>query len=298
MEYPWATLPPNKEIDPWMKDMEHLSLRARRHVFLNLKPPISLFLYKYFSADAKYSRQNLHDVIVSSVLRLSSPISFNDPFEMAAHFVMTASDEEKLKRFELLVREQAPYLGWRAIQARVKNLMEATEESLTPIWQKSLRSIRNSAGIYCFAGNAKNRLMWGHYASNHTGLCLQFERAQDLTVLPHAISLDYTPNLPTLNWIIGFKDEIFKMLASKDSCWAYEQESRIIIFNQAGRYLQFAPRALRRLIFGCRSEPSFIEYVKSLLAERKMKGLPPIEIFKAKEHPSKYRLVVTSASAG
>jgi len=48
--------------------------------------------------------------------------------------------------------------------------MSEKEEYLLPGWQKSLSQIRDEAGVYCFAGNAKNLLMWSHYASDHKGL--------------------------------------------------------------------------------------------------------------------------------
>jgi hypothetical protein len=286
-------VPPNKDLDPWVETMERLNVRSRRHVLCRFTPPMPLFLYKYFSSNQPYSRQNLRDVIVGSVLRLSSPNDFNDPFEMAAHFVMTGTEDEKLARYEALARQQAPHLGWRAIQARIKELMAATENSLTPMWQKSLKNIRVSAGVCCFAGSAKNRLMWGHYASNHKGVCLQFERVLDIRILSHAFRVRYVSDLPVLNWIVGFHEGVGEMLFAKDPCWEYEQESRILVNGQAGRYLAFAPQALRRLIFGCRVEPSLVDDVENWLSERAVAGHPPVEVYTATQHPTQYRLVVT-----
>jgi len=293
MEYPLAIVPPNMDLDPWLEEMEHLNVRARRHVLHRFNPPMSLFLYKYFSSDQKYSLENLRDVIVGSVLRLNSPSDFNDPFEMAARFVMTATEDEKLARYESLARQQGPHLGWRAIQARIKELMSGTEETFTPTWQRSLKNIRDSAGVYCFAGSAKNRLMWGHYASNHKGLCIQFERVLDIRILTHAFRVKYVSELPVLNWIVDFHKGIGEMLFAKDPCWEYEQESRIVIVDQARRYLPYAPQALRRLIFGSRVAPSLVEAVQGWLTERAAVGYPPIEIYVARQHAAKYSLVVT-----
>jgi NAD(P)-dependent dehydrogenase (short-subunit alcohol dehydrogenase family) len=41
-----------------------------------------------------------------SVLRLSAPDKIRDPFDMAAHFVMEASDEWRRARFEVLAQKQ------------------------------------------------------------------------------------------------------------------------------------------------------------------------------------------------
>jgi hypothetical protein len=269
--YPTAMFPLNKEIDPWISDMQGIDLPSRRQVLKRMTPPMSQFLYKYMAFDQAHSYENLRDVIVGSVLRLNSPSRFNDPFEMAAHIVMTATTDEKLARFESLAREQAPHLGWRAIQAHVQALIAAIEDSFTPIWQRSLTGIRESAGMYCFAGSGKKRLMWGHYALNHRGICLQFERTRDLATLGRALPGDYVLHLPVLNWVKGFYEDIGRMLLSKDPCWEYEQESRILIHGQASRYLRFQPEALRKVIFGCRAEHDFVKAVEdcSMSARRR-----------------------------
>jgi hypothetical protein len=293
MAYPRASLPPNPTMEPWIETVERLTLRARRHVLNSFKPePMSQFLYKYLPCNTPHSTQNLNDVIVGSVLRLSSPRDFNDPFELAAHFVMDATDDEKSERYETLVREQAPHLGSRARQAHVDTLMAATWEQLSPTWQRSLRSIRDTAGVYCFAGKARNRLMWGHYASNHKGVCLQFERVLDIRTFCHALRVRYSPQLPIVNWVVGFHNDIGNMLFSKDPCWQYEQESRIQIPGQAGRYLAFEPQALRRLIFGCKAEVDFIDSVEMLLDERRRAGMPPVDVFVSRQHPTRYHLSV------
>jgi hypothetical protein len=160
--YLLATLPPNPKLAPWIAQMLALDLSGRSHVLKRFKPePMPPFLYKYLPSKGEFALTNIRDVLVGSVLRLSSPAQFNDPFELKAHFVMTATHEQKLERFGALAREQAPHLGWRAIQERVRNLMSAPEEFFYPNWQQSLNQIRGAPGIYCFAGSPKNHLMWG-----------------------------------------------------------------------------------------------------------------------------------------
>jgi hypothetical protein len=291
--YPLATLPPIKDMEPWIAQMLRYPVRARRHVLKRFKPPMPMFLYKYFSSSQPYLHQNLHDVIAGSVLRLNSPSSFNDPFEMAAHFVMMATDDERRSRFESLAREQAPHLGWRAVQARIESLMASDERFFTPVWQQSLKRVREAAGVYCFAGNAKSTLMGSHYASNHRGVGLQFERGHDIETLSHALHVKYVPDLPVLNWVVDFHTGIGEMIFSKHPCWEYEQESRIMVYGQAGRYLPFAPQALRRLIFGCRADAKLVSAVEASLAERAAAGYPTVDVYVATMHPKKYRLVIT-----
>jgi hypothetical protein len=55
------------------------------------------------ASKGEFAITNVTDILLGSVLRLSSPSQFNDPFELRAHFVMTATREQRLKRFEALV---------------------------------------------------------------------------------------------------------------------------------------------------------------------------------------------------
>ena len=92
----------------------------------------------------------------------------------------------------------------------------STPESLMrPMLELSLSAVRNDAGIYSFAGDPKNILMGGHYASDHRGVCLIFDRAQDVVTLMHALRVKYVRNLPVLNWIKTFHRDIGKMLFAK-----------------------------------------------------------------------------------
>jgi len=274
--------------------MQALDLPSRRRVLKTFRPrPMDPFLYKYFSSNHKYSYQNLRDVIVGSVLRLNSPCHFNDPFEMWAHFIMTSTEAEKRGRFESLAREQAPHLGWRAIQARINNLMSFDEKDFTPIWQQSLKSVREIAGVYCFAGSAKNTLMWSHYASNHNGVCIQFERVRDIATFSHAVRVRYVPDLPILNWVVGFHEGISEMIFAKHPCWEYERESRMMLYGQAGRYVPFDPQALRKVIFGCRADAKLVDAVDGWLAEREAAGYAKPDVYFTNQHAKQYRLVIT-----
>lgn len=297
-QYSFASLPFNERLDPWIRTMLRVHPIARRHVLKKLKPPMSWLLYKYLPAGREHSLTNLNDILVKSLLRLSSPSQFNDPFELAAHFTLKSTERQRLARFEALARELEPHRGWRAIQSRIQSLMSATESQMTPVLAKSLSGIRDAAGVYSFAGDPKNTLMWSHYASDHKGVCLIFDRAHDVATLAHAFRVRYVQNLPTVNWIRSFQNDIGKMLFAKHPAWRYEQESRIMINFQAGRYLPFAPQALRGLIFGCRAEPAFINAVDGILSERAAAGHPPLRVYSAKTHSTKYQLAVNRKAPG
>jgi hypothetical protein len=296
MSHPVATLPSNRVLSPWIAALEGRNYLDRRWVLRRMKPRLSRFLYKYRSLDHPHSLENLRDIIVASELRLNRPSDFNDPFDMAAHFVMDATVAQRRTRFKALIREQSPGLGWKEEQAVIQRLMSAPDEENMARCRASLAHTRSTTGIYCFAGTPRNTLMWSHYASNHTGICLQFERALDFSVLGHAMTVKYVPDLPVVNWIVDFQESIGDMLFAKHPCWAYEEESRIVVHFQAGRYLRLKPEALSSIIFGCRSTEAIKATVGGLLAERVSAGYPPVRTYVADMHPTKYRLVIRKLS--
>jgi hypothetical protein len=297
--YPLAALPFNEALDPWIRAMLGIHPLARRQVMKRkFTPPMAWLLYKYLPAGREHSLTNLHDILVRSLLRLSSPSQFNDPFEMAAHFSLKSTEAQRLARFESLAREQEPLRGWGFIRAWTQSLMSTPESQLAPVLAQSLSRIRDAAGIYSFAGDARNTLTWSHYASDHKGVCLIFDRAHDIATLSHAFRVKYVRNLPVLNWIRSFHKDISKMLFAKHPAWRYEHESRIMINDQAGRYLPFAPRALRGLIFGCRAEPQFMNAVERILSDRAASAHPPVHVYFAQTHPTKYRLVIKREAPG
>jgi hypothetical protein len=294
LAYPLASLLPNEKHDQWVSQMLGLDLPARRSVLKRFRPqPIRQFLYKYFPTTG-YSPANLQAALVASMLRLNPPSEFNDPSEMRAHIFVAGTEQAKRDRFEAIAREQNPLMGWRAIQAQIDALMSRTEEVFTPVWQRSLATMRENAGVCCFAGSAKNDLMWSHYAEGHRGVCLQFERVRDIATFSQALRVHYEPGLPTLNYIDHdeFARGLGRMLFSKSPDWRYERENRIFLDGQANRYLPFEASALRKLIFGCKAIPVFIASVLTMLTERTSAGLPPVEVFYTHLDARSYRLVM------
>jgi hypothetical protein len=134
--------------------------------------------------------------------------------------------------------------------------------------------------------------MWSHYGSDHKGVCLIFERAYDVPTFIHALSVKYTENLPVLNWTRNFNRDVGDMLFAKHPAWEYERESRIMTHLGVGKYLPFDPSALRGLIFGCRADSAFIADVKRVLDERAAADHPPLRIYRARTHGTKYKLIV------
>jgi hypothetical protein len=97
-----------------------------------------------------------------------------------------------------------------------------------------LRDFRNAydthTGLLCFSANWTNPVLWSHYGSKHTGICLGFDLGRDLArqvryedkrILE---SLGDAPNPLTLD------EELQEaLLCTKFHHWQYEEEIRVFV---------------------------------------------------------------------
>jgi hypothetical protein len=215
---------------------------------------------------------------------------------MFVHIVVEGSREQRLERFAQLAVQQGPIMPPEQRAEMVRLLMERPDLEHAARCQESIAGIRQRSGVFCFAGDPRCVLTWSHYAENHQGVCFQFERMKDFPTLGHAVRVTYRENLPVVNWIVKFYDDIEQLLLVKHPSWDYEQERRITSIDNANRYLQLRPDALTGIILGCRIQKHQMEFIDRLLAERRDLGAPPVKTYVATQHRTKYRLVIRRRS--
>jgi hypothetical protein len=275
----------------WLEYVHSLPYFHRRlEIMRKSKPPrLSRFLYKYRPID-ETNIDRLRDLLVRSKLWLSSPVAFNDPFDMSAKVVVRGSGRERLERVESLLKEFG--LSYKERERKRKAFMrkpvKTLELELADIYRKHVANV----GVYSFAGDAKSILMWSHYAKDHTGVCIQFERAQDFRILSGALSVEYSLDYPEINWVKEFRDTLSIGLLRKHEGWSYEKEHRIVRVGAANTYIQLDPNAIVGVVIGCRSTAKELEIIESLMEERRRAHMPPVRIYHAQKHDAKYRLVI------
>lgn len=111
----------------------------------------------------------------------------------------------------------------------------------------------NAVGIFSMSAKPDHPLMWAHYAKDHTGLCLGFEKAAGTKLADenHCRVVEYSDSLPvmegnglisemtfsldgsgrsyTSNFKVAFTDRTFqKAITTKPTCWSYEDEWRYV----------------------------------------------------------------------
>ena len=230
--------------------------------------------YKYREID-KYTK----DLILNNQLCFSSPINYNDPFDSAFWIHIEGTEEE-----------------WEWF-------MGADENEMRNILEFGLKKTRRNTYVppekcdklskdyplqdtflpltLCLSRKNDSILMWAHYASNHTGICLSFKADCfeenlgfyfDSDFLP-LYKVKYTKKLPgPMNLItMGIDNSMINFFIMKYSDWKYEEEWRLLLFPQNAQWqhtrkiTKFRKEALEGIIFGLYTPKKDIKAIHKLV---------------------------------
>lgn len=103
------TLSVPAELQRFRDYVSRLDYRKRRmYLWHETRPRQSRFLYKFRSLvpTDEASVDRIRDVLIHSRFWLSSPLDFNDPFDMCAKFVAEGTAAEKRDRIRAILKEQ------------------------------------------------------------------------------------------------------------------------------------------------------------------------------------------------
>jgi hypothetical protein len=129
---------------------------------------------------------------------------------------------------------------------------------------------KRAIGICCFSDTHDNELMWAHYASNYTGICVGYRPQPLIDGLPdnvHLIRLAYGNQPPPLG-IHNTKvahDAAVRILSHKKSNWHYEREWRVL--GGIGRLNITSKACVRELYLGSRISSSHKDKLLAALAK-------------------------------
>lgn len=277
-------------------EIASLEYKSRRRLnWTRIRPKIARHLYRYFAFNPEVDQSvaRLEDLLVQSRLWLASPTDFNDPFDCRAHVVYEADPAVRRKKFDSMLRGIEPHLSGIARRRKIDQMMASRSPG---DWHettvKTITRHLESLGVCCFSEDPKSLLMWSHYAANHTGVCLQFESLRDIRTFSTAIPVRYTDDYPRINFFKYTGNELSQLMLSKFKHWAYEKERRIVAIGAAHKWLRFSSSALTGIILGAKADTVAEAKLRIAIQSRLDRGLPPIRIYKARQHPSSYKLIV------
>ncbi|ENI4485179.1 DUF2971 domain-containing protein [Vibrio fluvialis] len=237
-----------------------------------MKHPEIKSLFKYCPIG-----KNQLSALAQKKMWYSKPAGFNDPFD--TRFSLKG---EKFSYIQETDPEKLRYIFGEDMSDAIVTKKVSLDDRL-----EQFRQGIEELGILSLADSNENLLMWAHYAADHKGMCLEFERLSNMPLGdPEACNpINYIDNHPALNTksLLDEADALAskrRILYSKSKHWVYEQEWRHIV--EEGNKLHQWPSPLRAVYFGCKVEESDINLVKNVIAD------PKISYFRGKLYSNKF----------
>lgn len=165
----------------------------------------------------------LYYSLMNGELNISSPVTFNDPFDCP---IIQLLEEEKDEAAKLIGKA---YKGCLKIVCFMSNKKLPTAKDFTA-------KPKHEGDVPEFL----NELMWAHYADFHKGICIRYHFEADQTKLPKSTNtavsyfrdVNYRDDISLLgkDGNINMHDAFFV----KSKAWEYENELRYLYFDLNG----------------------------------------------------------------
>lgn len=134
---------------------------------------------------------------------------------------------------------------------KLEDILKSLEDVVTKVRDENyipfIKNFLSKLTVTCFSASGwDNHLMWSHYANSYSGICVEYDFEKMDTFIGFIYPVKYSNIRPTVSLkdlgLTGFElDEngdliteevninaIFSYLLTKNKCWSYEEEWRII----------------------------------------------------------------------
>ena len=205
----------------------------------------------------------LYQSLINDQLNISSPSTFNDPFDTPIVELLRAGDDLSL-------------LMYQAFQSSLKiacftcNVKQPLLSSTSIVNEKKHN---NDKEEYL------NELMWAHYADYHRGICLKYSFDQ----APSNVGKE-NPNIVSFFKDVKYSDEVLSKYPSiiempiedafflKGKAWEYENELRYVCFdiNGQGDYSTVdIPNSIEAVYFGMKCSEADRSTIINIMKSKK-----------------------------
>ncbi|NRF32985.1 DUF2971 domain-containing protein [Vibrio coralliilyticus] len=232
-------------------------------------------LYKYQS----YSTNSIAS-LVNKVNWAARPRTFNDPFDCAVSFIPDIDPKTFLKLLIEEAENNSDTFPSKAIEsfenALDKELFGDKEDpryvKICNLLAERFRDLVQDIGVVSLSEINDHILMWSHYAEQHKGFCIEYDRnPSNLLGDNNTLPVRYTNRLPvfSLQSIVSSdlnnrKEYMRSLVLSKAQEWSYENEWRFI--NSRGDCLVELNADITAIIFGARMPQEHKSFLSQLLA--------------------------------
>lgn len=212
-----------------------------------MKHPEVKHLYKYYA----YNENSL-SVLINKKIWVAKPESFNDPYDCDYNFSPNV-DEKTLKEIS------------KQTNSNIEDIKIATTETM-----KILKERFGNAGVFSMSEKNNSILMWSHYADQHKGFCIGFDRESDSILGKDDATkpVQYKNDYPYIEMFdqTGKMNEFFfeKMFFVKASDWVHEKEWRFVCSD--GDSERQMPSNISSIIFGLKMPQKHRTTIKNILS--------------------------------
>jgi len=224
-------------------------------------------IYKYMPVFTPDKEVNLLKYIFEDkTLRFSSPLIFNDPFELRPHIKKMVSTDNNI------------------VHKLVFSHLNTTKQA-HKFHDTTVTKLSNDIGILCLSGIKDHLVMWGNYADNHKGIVIEFDKEHSF----------FSPDCKRLNFIHQLKKVVYleqkismnsdeweeneRTFLAKSKHWEFEEEYRMTVLleendRNPNRFnLEFPSNLIKSVYIGCKAKNETIEYIKNLKVQEQWKHL-------------------------
>ncbi len=218
-------------------------------------------LFRYYPANSR---------TLSSIREKSFYIggveSFNDPFECQI-IRGTNGNETALQNIldHYQNSDRVPQWVRKALRnVRPSVRVEMINRCANDMIEQAKRDFINARGVICFSETNDNLLMWSHYASGGTGVCIEYRTEHDF--FKNAVKVSYSDRPPVVDALAIMESVITQhepswikdLYCTKPIEWQYEREWRVI-HQKRNTIYTFPGSCLKSIFFGPRCPKEFID---------------------------------------
>lgn len=267
---------------------------------VGVAPNTSLFRYVAIprgDKDAGRFWKLVEETVLENKIPLTTPVSFNDPFDSSPITVNDVSLDEVAR----VVKDVPVNADVADESGRVLNEAEKRQHILEVISKTIVHM--NGPRSASFCRRISSQLLWAHYAGSYSGFAYHFAvSGSSNSALQFVHPVDYKHQRPIIlaSEILDLLDSnvspqaglrlqnIFdrKAYLTKSSEWSYEEEERLL-FRRKGDAM-FEPCELPSIVIGPRFTDENLTKLRALVALRSR----PLRLYRARLAESDYAIEV------
>lgn len=237
-------------------------------------------LYKYRAPSGFTDR-----IFTDQEFFFPAPDKLNDPFECQIPDAGGYSNQEIcdfLAKWRLPPQFASAVLGEHA----------ANPTFITESLDAVKKAVFNKKGILCLSKSASIIQMWSHYAASHSGICIGMDICSDPDFFVTPLEVKYQEAFPGIQYLKESDKIVSHCIATKHIKWDYEEEVRILKHTQGAH--KFDCRALREVIFGCKTTEDEKNRIITLVRDNKF---PDVVFKQASITHDQFKINITKIDA-